>query len=341
MKKTDIKRLAWSQKKVHDSLFKKMRMLFFCVVLLQAVSFTGFAMSNPAQVSGDDIANVGAGIGFATVMGVVGSIDNVSNQERTGRQVKSKLWILSKDQVDDSVPFPEVVSRTRGNIPLKAGEYWHYVETVLDSPEPKWSGEEGDVATTLNQELPFILGGMPDAVFNLLEQGAGKEFIIVWEICATGATYGGGNGCKGLKLSSFEGGSTKDNTSTTVTFSGQCGELWYHYDGSTPTQEPDVVAADATSITLTSNSRYQLTDGSAAVIDITSFTGVSDSDVNRVVTVLGSGGSYPSTIGSAGDFLLINGETWTATTGARIDFKIFKDGPSSYKFVEVAGTRYE
>lgn len=342
MKKMHIKQLIWSHRKVRNSILRKQLMLFFAVILLQSVSFTGFALSHPDQVNNDDIENVIGGLGTATVMGVVGNVNSVSNKQRTGRQVKSRLWIVSKDQVDDTVPFPTLNGdRTRGNIPLKAGEYWHYIDTVIDSPEPKWRGEEGDVATTLIQELPFIVGGMTDEVFNLLEQGAGKEFIIVWEVCSTGEIFGGGNGCKGLKLSTFEGGSTKDNTSTTITFTGQCGELWYRYTGNTPTQAPAVVAADATEITLTSNPQYQLSDGGAAAAAITGFTGVTDSDINRVVTILGSGGSYPSTIAAANSFLLVGGETWTATEGARIDFKIFKDGPSSYTFVEVAGTRVE
>lgn len=342
MKRQNIKQLIWSQNKVRNSLFRKQMALFFAVILIQAVSFAGFALSNPEEVSGDEIANVFTGLTTATVMAAVGDVKSVSNQARTGRQVKSKLWIISKDQVDDSVPFPTLNSdRTRGDIPLKAGEYWHYIETVVDSPEPKWRGEEGDVATNLINELPFIVGGMTDEVFDLLENGAGKEFIIVWEVCSSGEIFGGGNGCKGLKLSTFEGGSTKDNTSTTITFTGQCGELWYRYIGNTPTQEPEEVPEDETEITLTSNSRYQLTDGATEAVNITGFSGVSDSDVNRVVTILGSGGSNPSTIDDTGDFILINGETWTATEGARIDFKIYKDGPSSYAFIEVSGTRVE
>lgn len=272
-------------------------------------------------------------------MGNVGSIDNVSNKKRTGRQIKSKLFIISADQINDTVPFPSLVNRTRGNIPLKAGEYWHYIEAVIDSPEPKWMGEEGDVAAPLNMELPFIIGGMEDATIELLEGGVGEEFIIAWEICSTGEMYGGGNGCKGLKLSSFEGGSTKDNTSTSVVFKGQCGELWYKYAGNTPTHPPEVVAADAVEIPLTSSPQYQLTTGTAAVAAITGFSGVTDADINRVVTILGSGGTYPSTIDSGNDFILQDGETWTANTGGQITFKIFKDGASSYKFIETSGSR--
>lgn len=336
MKPSDIKKLAYSQQKVQASTNKKRRQFMYTVLGMMALVIGLWAFSAP-DVSGDEAFDIG--VQTATVMGTVGSIDSVSNKERTGKQVKSKMWIISTDQIDDSVSFPSLVNRTRGNITLKSGEYWHYIEAVTDSPEPKWTGEEGDVASPLNMELPFVIGGMDDAVFNLLEEGVGEEFIVVWEICSTGEVFGGGNGCKGLKLSSFDGGSTKDSTSTTVTFKGQCGELWYKYSGNTPTEDPDTVAADTTEITLTDNSQYQLTDGSAAAVIITGFGAVADSDISRVVTILGSGGTYPSTITTGNDFILDEGETWTAVSGSQISFKIYKDGDSSYKFIEVSGSR--
>jgi len=335
MKKVEIKRLEYSRKKIRQDIFRKQKWFTLSVLLVMLIGLVGFSVTD-ATVDFSDIAP--SGLAMATIMGAVGSINDVENSKKTGSQAKSRLWVISKDQVDDSIPFPPMVTRTRANIPLKLGEYWHYIDTVVDSPEPKWMGEEGDVATTLTQELPFILGGIEDATLDLLEKGAGKEFIIVWEICSTSDRFGGGNGCKGLKLASFEGGSTRDNTSTTITFRGQCGELWYRYSGNTPTQAPSTVAADATSIVLISNSQYQLSDGSAAAVDVTGFSAVTDADINRIVTIFGSGGDFPSTI-SAGDFLLIGGEEWTANMGSRISFKIFKDGAASYKFVEMAGSR--
>jgi hypothetical protein len=336
MKLSNIKQLAYSQRKVEASQRKRERQLRYSMFGIMLLILGLFAFSNP-DISKDDALDVG--VQTATVMGTVGSIDSVSNKERTGKQVKSKMWIISTDQIDDSVSFPSLVDRTRGNITLKSGEYWHYIEAVTDSPEPKWTGEEGDVASPLNMELPFVIGGMDNAVFNLLEEGVGEEFIVVWEICSTGDIYGGGNGCKGLKLSSFDGGSTKDSTSTTVIFKGQCGELWYKYSGNTPTEDPDTIAADTTEITLTDNSQYQLTTGSTEAVSITGFSAVADSDISRVVTVLGSGGDYPSIIESGNDFILDEGETWTAESGSQITFKIYKDGTDSYKFIEVSGSR--
>lgn len=279
----------------------------------------------------------GYGVVTAGIMGA--NIDDPSNTLKAGRQVKARLWILSEDQWDDSLPFPPRVGREVGDIPLKAGEKWHYIHAAYDSVRPGWTGEEGEIASTITNELPFVVGGMDDAVFNLLENGLNKGFFVVWEICATGERFLGGNGCKPMKLVSFEGASNEESTSTSIVFRNQCGHIWSKYIGNTPTQDPQVVAADATTIPLVSNNRYQLTSGTVASVVITSFTSVTDSDVNRVITILGSGGSFPSDIEDGSDFLLIGGETWEAAAGKQISFKIFKDGALTYKFVEVAGSR--
>lgn len=334
MKKLNHKQKAWIAKVGNDYAQKMRRNLFLIFVTCFTMVSFGMYASNDI-----DFENATGGVATATVMAAIGSIDQTTNEERSGGQVRSKLYLLSADQWDDTQAFPAMVSRQRGNIPLKSGEYWHYIDSVLDSPEPKWSGEEGDVTVNINNELTFIVGGMPDAVFDLLEQGAGKGFFVVWEICSSGKKYIGGTGCKPLKLSNFEGGSTKDNTSTTITFKNTCPQLWCEYVGNTDLEPPSVVAADETTIALTSKSAYELTSGTSAEANITGFTGVTDTDVGRVVTLIGTDGSYPAQISAGGDFYLNDGTTWEASSGAQIDFEIFKDGAGSYIYFEVAGSR--
>jgi hypothetical protein len=338
MKKLNAKQLAWASEKNFEALRKK-RCLFFGLLMAFAVLTVGCMYATGAATK-EDFFKIGGGtIGVATIMGAVGDIDSVTNEKRVGKQVRAKLWVISEDQWDDTQAFPTRSGRERGNIPLKAGEYWHYIESVLDSPEPKTSAEEGDIASNITNELTFVLGGMEDDVLDLLETGLGKGFFVVWEICATGDKFIGGNGCKPLKLVSFTGGATKENTSLTLTFKNLCGEVWSKYVGNTPTEDPDTVAADAVTITMTDNPRYQLTDGTVAAVEITGFTSVTDADIGRTVTILGSGGTYPSTIGDGNDFLLIAGEEWEALANTQICFKVFKDGAASYKYYEIAGTR--
>ena len=283
------------------------------------------------------------GAGSIVTAGVIGlgSVNgDPSNEYKTGKQVKARLWFIEAAQYDDTQQFPSRVNREIGNIPLKNGEYWHYINSVLDSPEPKWSGQMGDVAATIKNELTYILGGMANDVFDHLEKGIGRGFYIVWQVCATGEFFIAGNACKPLRMTKFDGGSDKDKTATTVTFEVDCGELYCKYVGNTPSQPAVNVAADAATFVLAANPQYQLASGSSAVVPITGITGTTDADVNRVITLLGSGGTHPSTIAStATGFLLVGGATWTANAGSQVSFRIFKDGATSYKFMEVPGSR--
>lgn len=332
--------MAWATNKIlisRQKIISRFLLIFFGLLFL-GTTYAVIADNN--YTVNNAIDDVQTPLVLGTVMGAVGNIDDPVNAEKVGRQTKHKMWIISEDQYDDSQAFPARNGREVGNIPLKSGETWHYIESVLDSLQPAWTAEAGEVASLINNRLPFIIGGMDDATLNLLENGINKGFYIVWEKCGSISQdkYLGGTGCKPMKLISFDGGSTNDNTSTSLVFENQCGEIFSKYVGNLPTQSPEVVAADATSITLTDNPRYQLTDGSAAA-DITTVTATSDSDIGRVITVLGSGGSFPPTISSGGDFLLIGGEQWTANANSQISFKIFKDGGATYKYMEIAGTR--
>lgn len=269
---------------------------------------------------------------------------DVVNGKKAGNLIKAKLYFLEADQYDDTLPFPVKNGRERGNIPLKAGEYWHYIKAVLDTPEQKWAGTIEDVAAKITNTTTFILGGMDDAVLNILENGIGKGFYVVFEICFPTETvrYLIGNGCKPAKMTAFEGGATKDNTGTTVTFEVVCGEVIARYTGSITLQAPTSIAADAITFALTSNDTYQPATGTANT-EIDNVSAITDGDINRVITVKGGGGTGPSKIVAGGatnaPFLLVGGEDWVGTSGASISFRIMKDGAASYTLVEIYGSR--
>lgn len=275
----------------------------------------------------------------ATLLGGIGSIDHSSDVSKRGRKIKRKMWLLTADQWDDTQAFPARNGREVGDIPLKAGEYWHYVEMVSDGGDYKSVGESGDVAGTITNTFTAIIGGMDDKVLNLIEGGLNEDFFVVVEFCDTGEKFLLGDGCKPIMLKSFDGGSTNDNTSWTIVFERINQLIWSDYIGNTTEQATDVVAIDAVTIPLTANSRYQLSSGAAASATITSFTAVTDADVGRTVVIMGSGGAFPSDITDANDFLLESGVTWSGALGSQISFQIFKDGGATYKFVEVSGSR--
>jgi hypothetical protein len=211
MKKMNKKQLAWSFKENLKARRKMMLKMWGIVMLLFFVSTA--IMYATGDATKDDFYKVGGTTGLATIMVAVADIDDPTNAEKVGKQVKAKLYLLSEDQYDDTQAFPTRTGREVGNIPLKAGEHWHYIKAVLNSPDPKSSFTKGDIAAPIINEISFVIGGMATATLNLLETGAGKGFYLVYEICSTGDKYLGGNGCKPLELISFSGGPGKENTS--------------------------------------------------------------------------------------------------------------------------------
>jgi hypothetical protein len=127
----------------------------------------------------------------------------------------------------------------------------------------------------------------------------------------------------------------KDKNKTTFTFKSSLKSQYDvgDYQGTTTFDTVvATIAADATSVNLaTGEGRYQLTDGTVAAVNI---TGCSNPVNGMVFSLLGSGGTYPSTIDAGDSFELASGATWTALAGATITFKAFKHGASTYIYVE-------
>lgn len=259
--------------------------------------------------------------------------------KKSGNIAKSKLHFIEADQYDDTQAFPAKTGQERGNIPLKNGEYWHSISAILDTVEMTWTGSVEEVATKITNETKFVLGGMDDNVFDLLEGGLGKGFYVVPEICLPDANvkYLLGNGCKPAKMVAFEGGSQKDKTGTTVTFRVECGELVSKYVGSITLQSPQTISV-GTSFALTSNDTYQMASDTTGA-EIATVSAITDADINRIITIKGGGGVDPMSIVDSGNIILNAGAAWVGDTGKQISFKILKTGGSAYSLVEVYGSR--
>lgn len=325
-----------------SDLSRKKKSLFILGTIVLLFLFT-ISAGLVAEGSADlwDVGKIVTPIGVATIMGPIGSIDNGTNDEGVGKAIKNKMWILGSDQVDETSTFPVRSGLELGNIPIKAGEYWHYIRSVIDSPEAKSSGSDGDNASIITNEITFTVRGISAKLQKLLENGIGETFYVVWQQCATGTKYIGGTGCKPMKLVSFEGGSTKDLTGFTITFKNECGQLYSVYTGNTPEQAAVVVAANATSITLSSSETYQVTDGTISAVDITGFTSVTDADVGRIVTVYGTATTptYAPSIIASTSIVLVAGAEMVLGLGNQISFKFYKNGTSTYTAIEVVGSR--
>ena len=275
---------------------------------------------------------------FSTAVVTFTSIGEATSAQKSGKIVRDRIWFVHKSQVDIS-NFAPGTGRTVASIPLLSGQYWAYVDVISDSVKPKSTGTANDVGSTIANELAAMVGGSSDEALTLLENGIGQGFFIIYEFC-DGTKWLGGSSCKPLKMEQFEWVSDNDKTAATITFKNTCGEMWKRFTGTIPTQAAVSVAANATTFALQSNSRYQLASGTAAAAAISGISGVTDADINRTITLLGSGGAFPSTISAtATAFLLIAGNTWTANEGSQITFQIKKFAAGSYTFEEVSGSR--
>ena len=341
MKNWNKKQIAYSNQKVRKDNFSRLRKFGLLVIGFVVLMSASFALTNPTEVNAKDVAKIVGGGTTYSILVVATDIPKVDNKYRAGKQTKYRMWFVTEEQVDTDAAFPNKVDGARGTLVLKAGEYWHKIEAVLDSPEPGSAGEAGDVGSTIKNTLPFIIGGIDKQTRHLLEEGIGNQFYVAWENCVTGNKYLGGNECKPLTLTTFEGGMKKDFTGFNVTFEQETHEMFCEYTGTLPVVAPTTVAQDATTIALSVAQQYQLSDGSAAAVNVTGFTGVSDDDVGRVVEILGSGGTYPSTIDDDDAFILEGGTTWTANAGSKLLVEIYKDAVSAYKFIEVRGSRVQ
>ena len=334
MKKQNAKQLNWSRITV-ESYIKSKLMMF--------VAFLAFAFFTPSAVlfaQGDQQSGE-IGVTIAAVgMMAIGNIETGTGQDAASDQVKAKLWILEADQYDDDQAFPARNGREVGTIPLRAGEKWHYIKSVENSPKPNSKGELTDMGgSKITNDFPFIVGGMADNLLDFLENGIGESYYIVWEICATGKRYLIGDGCKPVRLMEFEGGAGENGTGYSLKFQNQCGKVYSTYVGTTEHLVESIVAEDAVAIPIiTGNDVYKLTDGTAASVEITTFSGVAVTDIGRILTIKGTGGDNPSTIGEGNDFILVDGAEWTATLGATLTVKVYKDGAASYKFIEQSRT---
>ncbi len=340
MKKYNSKQLAHSEQKVRRDNLSRMRNFSLLVISFIILISVSSLIANPSEVNAKDVTKVvGGGVSYALIMAA--NIDEVENKERAGKQTKYRLWFVAANQVDDTAAFPTKVDGVRGTLILKAGEYWHYIKSVMDSPEPGSAAEAGDVGSTIKTTLPFIIGGITAQIRYFLENGVGNYYYVIWENCVTGKKYIGGTDCKPLKLVSFDGGMKKDFTGFNVAFENESSEMFCEYNGTIPTVAPTVVAADAATIPLSGAQQYQLTTGAAAAANITGFTAATDADIGRVVEILGSGGAYPSTIDDDDSFILENGATWTANVGSKLLVQVYKDQGAAYKYIEVRGSRVQ
>ncbi len=173
-----------------------------------------------------------------------------------------------------------------------------------------------------------------------------EEFLLNWnnrnigaivQYCSTGRKRQAGTLCAPLQLEAASQDNKDANKSTITLKSSQKSPYRIaEYEGTmTLDTVKGTAPANATYVDVDNGEgEYQLTDGSSSSATITTLANAVD---GKVYTLLGSGGSWPSTI-TGDDFVLKSGTAWNASAGATITFRAFKDGASSFKYFEQSRT---
>ena len=255
----------------------------------------------------------------------------------SGGDKKDKLILID---VDDIATFP---SRDASGIyvysPISMNTGAYMVKLYGTQTTIKASADvEGDpdgkgVIQTVEIEHPGDAG----AIREFRNYWMNKNIIILVERCSTTDKDLYGSPCAPLQMV-FKAENDKDKNKSTFTFKSivKGPDVGIYTGTLTLTAPVGTVNANATSIDLTPGpGRYQLTSGTSSIATITTCTFAVD---GMVFTLLGSGGTYPSALSTANDFMLASGTAWSAIAGATITFKAFKTAVSSCKFYELSRT---
>ena len=264
----------------------------------------------------------GAGISIAS-MAVLGHIDDVSDRDTHGSDISYIVYLIALDQIDRTKEFPQPnVNREVAPISLKPGEIPHYFE-AHDIPTFTGTTEKGDITTTGENQFVLVMGGARARLYNFIEEYSGGKFILIFkhikkkEGCILGELE------RPIILSNTETKDDKEGRYTTLTFKRSSVDLPLIYTGNPAVTAATTVPAEATDIAITAASNtYMIPNGTSAAASIATVSGLSKADKGRYITLIGAGSDKPATIADGSTFVLEEGATWTAKTGASITFRI-------------------
>ena len=305
-----IKGLNYANRQARN-MFMIMFAIFGVVMLLSALLDHSF------------LAIGGSGLSLAS-MAALGHIDDVSDRDTHGSDISYIIYLVALDQIDRTKVFPQPnANREVAPVPLKPGEIPHYFE-AHDIPTFTGTTEKGDITTTGENNFVIIMGGARVELYNFIEEYSGGKFILFFKHIKKKEWFILGELERPIILSNTETKDDKDGRYTTLTFKRSSVDLPLVYTGNPGITAAVPVAADATDIAVTpASNTYMIANGTSAAAAITTVSGLSKSDKGRYITLLGAGTDKPATIADGSTFILEDGATWTAKTGASITFRVF------------------
>lgn len=267
-------------------------------------------------------AATGSTLSFAS-MAVLGHIDDVSDRDTHGSDISYIVYLVAIDQIDRTKEFPQPnAQRQVAPVPLKLGEIPHYFE-AHDIPTFTGTTEKGDITTTGENNFVIIMGGARVNIYNFIEEYSGGKFILFFKHIKSKEWYIIGELERPMILSNTEAKDDKDGRYATLTFKRPSVDLPLIYTGNPAVVSATDVQAGATTIAITASyNTYKIFNGTDSAVVINAVSGLSKNDKGRYITLVGDGTDKAATVTDGTTFVLEDGATWTAKTGASLTLRI-------------------
>ena len=297
----------------------------------------GSVMTLPALLgSVHFVASVTGALPYGiTAMSYV-QVDINKSMSGSGGNKKGYIHFFLWDDVATAPGRDDNGIETVGNVVMKAGKYMSSLHVTESTIKIDVKGEGEPDAKGIMQTLAFSHPGNSKEIKEFQYNMMNGNFGMIIESCSGSRRQIMGSPCAPLQMK-FDATDDKDKNNSTFTFeSSQKGPHIGEYMGTlTLASVTSTVDADETTINLASGEgRYQLTTGASDSVAIDAITNPTN---NGVYTLVGSGGSYPSTVESGGPITLVNNATWTAIAGSTLTFKCIKVNSTPY-FYELSRT---
>ena len=186
--------------------------------------------------------------------------------------------------------------------------------------------------------LEFDHPGNELAIREFKHNWLSRNIGAIVEHCSSGKKDLLGTPCEALRLTiKWEDDKDKNKTTFSLKSALKSQKDIADYQGTTTFDTvTGIISEDSLNVNLVlGEGRYQLADGTAAAVKVAT---CSNAVNGMVFTLIGSGGTYPSTIEDGDEFVLASGATWTALANSTITFKAFKNGSSTFRYIEQSRT---
>lgn len=253
-----------------------------------------------------------------------------------GGDKKDMLILFRKDDV---LVMPDRDSkgvRITDDIQMKPGAYMIEVYGTLSSISKGFTSEGDPDAAGFMHNFSFTHPGDELEVSEFTQNWLNEDILAITRKCSTNEKRLLGTECAPLRMS-VEATDNNELNNSVFTFASlqKAQAVPAHYEGSLTLPQPVGVftAADSTPSVAAGEGEYQAVGDSAAQ----TITTLDDAVDGALYTILGiTSGTNAPVISAGDDFLLKSGATFTANGGTRITFRAFKDGASTFKFIEVS-----